>query len=149
MPSPPQPASCVEATIRPLRKSPVLWGATVVAMPQRHLAGPLAGTAFVTGAGGTLLFAGVGFVVAIPLFGASTDTRGAGVRPSSSWRPRRRFSWCRRSCWTTCSETMPRCTQDRPMPTHTPSIDSASQVEPAVADPARECHQRTRCARFG
>lgn len=49
-------------------KAACWWGATVGAMPHvLHLAGPLAGTAFVTGAGGTLLFAGIGLVVAIPL----------------------------------------------------------------------------------
>ncbi len=49
-------------------KAACWWGATVGAMPHvLHLAAPLAGTAFVTGAGGTLLFAGIGLVVAIPL----------------------------------------------------------------------------------
>ena len=49
-------------------KAACWWCATMGALPHvLHLAGPLAGTAFVTGAGGTLLSAGIGLVVAIPL----------------------------------------------------------------------------------
>lgn len=44
------------------------WGAIAGALPHvLHHAGPLAGAALVTGAGGTLLFAGVGFAATMPL----------------------------------------------------------------------------------
>lgn len=49
-------------------KAACWWGATAGALPHvLHFMGPLAGTAFVTGGGGTLLFAGIGLVVATPL----------------------------------------------------------------------------------
>ncbi|HEX6301207.1 MAG TPA: hypothetical protein VF148_12140 [Acidimicrobiia bacterium] len=49
-------------------KAACWWGAAAGALPHAlHLVGPLAGTAFVAGAGGTLLSAGIGLVVAIPL----------------------------------------------------------------------------------
>jgi len=49
-------------------KAACWWGATAGALPHLlHFMGPLAGTAFVTGAEGTLLSAGIGLVVAMPL----------------------------------------------------------------------------------
>jgi len=47
----------------------VAWGAVIGVLPHvLHHVGPLAGAALLAGAGGTALFAAIGFVAAIPLF---------------------------------------------------------------------------------
>lgn len=49
-------------------KAACWWGATAGALPHAlHLVGPLAGTAFLSGAKGILLSAGIGLVVVAPL----------------------------------------------------------------------------------
>jgi hypothetical protein len=73
------------------------WGGiTGVAPHVLHHAGPLAGTALLSGAGGTSLFGVLGFVATTPCCGACAAARGFGVPPGWRWRSSPPSSRCRR-----------------------------------------------------
>ena len=63
-----------------------MWGGLIGLLPHvLHHVGPLAGAAILAGAGGTLLFAAIGFVAAIPFLRATApalrDVARTGDRP--------------------------------------------------------------------